>query len=111
MTARAAGQRVRSPTRPTSTGLALEKNSPSATYHAVAEEGVALKEIAEAIGKGLNIPVVSLPPEEAAGHFGPIASFVGMDLQGSSELTKQALGGVPIGPGLIEDLTSMNYAV
>jgi nucleoside-diphosphate-sugar epimerase len=91
--------------------LALEGNAANATYHAVAEEGVALKEIAEAIGKGLDVPVVSLAPEEAVGHFGPIAPFVGMDLQGSSELTRRALRWVPNGPGLIDDLTNMNYAV
>lgn len=91
--------------------LALEKNAPSATYHAVAEEGVALKEIAEAIGQFLDVPVVSLSPENAAEHFGAIAPFVSMDLQGSSELTRKALGWVPIGPGLIEDLKSMKHGV
>lgn len=91
--------------------LALEKNAPNATYHAVAEEGVCLKEIAEAIGNGLDVPVVSLSPQEATEHFGPIAQFVSMDLQGSSELTRQALGWVPDGPGLVEDLSRMNYAV
>ena len=91
--------------------LALEKNATNATYHAVAEEGVSLKEIATAIGEGLGVPVVSLAPQQAEAHFGPIAQFVSMNLQGSSELTRQALGWMPDGPGLIEDLSMMNYAV
>ena len=90
--------------------LALEKNAANATYHAVAEEGVTLKEIAEAIGVGLRVPVVSLSSKKAAGHFGPIAAFVGMDLQGTSDLTRQTLSWNPIGPTLIEDLSNMNYA-
>ena len=91
--------------------LALEKNATNATYHAVAEEGVSLKEIATAIGKGLSVPVVSLVPQEAEAHFGPIAQFVSIDLHGSSELTRKALGWMPEGPGLIQALPRMNYAV
>jgi nucleoside-diphosphate-sugar epimerase len=91
--------------------LALEKNAPSATYHAVDEEGVSLKDIAEAIGKGLRIPVVSLSEEEALGHFGPIAPFVSMNLQGSSKLTQEALDWKPSGPGMIDDLSNMDYGV
>ena len=84
--------------------LAIEKNAPNATYHAVDEEGVSLKDIAEAIGKGLQVPAVSLTAEEAGKHFGPIAQFVGMNLTGSSKLTQEALNWKPIGPGMIEDL-------
>ena len=90
--------------------LALEKNASNATYHAVAEEGVQLREIAEAIGRGLDVPIVSLSPQEAAKHFGPIAPFVTMDLQGTSALTREALDWVPSGPGLIEDITNMDWA-
>ena len=57
--------------------LALEKGAAGARYHAVAEEGVPLREIAEAIGRGLKIPVVSKSPEEAAGHFGWLGFFAG----------------------------------
>lgn len=89
--------------------LALEKREAGVRYHAVAEEGVSLREIAEAIGRGLKAPVVSLSPEEAAGHFGFMARFAGIDLQGSSALTRKNLGWEPTGPGLIEDLKNMRY--
>ncbi len=91
--------------------LAVEKNAPNATYHAVAEECVSLKDIAEAIGKGLQVPAVSLNAEEAGKHFGPIAQFVGMSLTGSSKLTQEALNWKPIGPGMIADISNMDYTL
>jgi len=85
--------------------LALEKGSAGARYHAVAEEGVSLREIAEAIGRGLKIPVVAKSPEEAPGHFGWMGLFAGMDLTASSALTQQRLGWHPTDrPGMIADL-------
>jgi nucleoside-diphosphate-sugar epimerase len=91
--------------------LALEKGSAGARYHAVAEEGVPLREIAEAIGRGLKIPVVSRSPEEAAGHFGWLGFFAGMDGQASSALTQQRLGWHPTQKaGMIEDLDHMNWS-
>lgn len=78
-------------------------------YHAVQEEGVSMKEMAETIGKGLNVPVVSITPEQAAGHFGWLAGFAALDMPASSEWTKKALGWDPVGPGLIEDLSNMKY--
>jgi nucleoside-diphosphate-sugar epimerase len=85
--------------------LALEKGSPGARYHCVAEEGVPVKDIAEAIGRGLKIPVVSKSPEEAAGHFGWMALFAGVDAPASSALTQQRLGWHPTAlPGMIADL-------
>lgn len=85
--------------------LALEKAPAGAVYHAVAEEGVPLREIAEAIGRGLKIPVVSKSRDEAATHFGPFAMFVGMDGPASSALTQRRLGWRPAQPtGLIADL-------
>ena len=90
--------------------LALEKHEAGAKYHAVAEEGVPMHEIAEAIGQGLQIPVVSLPPEEAAAHFGWLGMFAGHDLAASSEKTRQHLGWHPTGPGLIADLRRMDYS-
>jgi nucleoside-diphosphate-sugar epimerase len=89
--------------------LALEKSSPGAKYHAVAEEGVRLRDIAEAIGKGLKVPVVSITPDEAPAHFGWLALFVGRDAPASSALTQKRLGWRPTGPGLIADLEQMNY--
>ena len=85
--------------------LALEKGETGARYHAVEEEGVTLKAIAESIGRGLGIPVKSLSREEAVAHFGPMGHFAGMDNPASSALTRQRLGW---GPGthatLIDDL-------
>ncbi len=90
--------------------LVVEQTGPGVTvYHAVQEEGVALREIAETIGNGLKIPVVSLDPEKAAGHFGWLAHFAGLDMPASSEWTRKTLHWEPTGPGLIEDLTNMKY--
>jgi nucleoside-diphosphate-sugar epimerase len=89
--------------------LALEKGVAGARYNAVAEEGVPLREIAEAIGRGLKVPVVSKSAEEAAEHFGWLGFFVGHDIPASSALTQQRLGWRPTGPGLIADLNAMNY--
>jgi nucleoside-diphosphate-sugar epimerase len=89
--------------------LALEKPEAGARYHAVAEEGVPVRDIADAIGRGLKVRVVSKSPEEAAAHFGSLALFVGSDLTGSSVQTQRRLGWQPRGPGLIADLEQMNY--
>lgn len=84
--------------------LVLEKNKAGAKYHAVAEEGVPMRDIAEAIGRGLNVSVESVSAEEAPAHFGWLARFAGHDLVASSEKTRKALGWNPTGPGLIADL-------
>jgi nucleoside-diphosphate-sugar epimerase len=84
--------------------LALEKGSAGARYHAVAEEGVPVREIAEAIGRGLKVPTVSLSAEQAAKHFGWLGLFVGFDVPSSSTLTQQQLGWRPTQTGLIDDL-------
>ena len=89
--------------------LALEKGQAGARYHAVAEEGISFREIAEVIGQGLKVPVVALSPEEAAGHFGWLAAFAGRDLSASSAKTRERLGWHPIGPGLIADLERVRY--
>jgi nucleoside-diphosphate-sugar epimerase len=85
--------------------LALEKGIAGARYHAVAEQGVTLESIAEAIGRGLGIPVLSVPQEEAGAHFGAMGHFAGMDNPASSALTRQRLGWAPgAHPGLVDDL-------
>jgi nucleoside-diphosphate-sugar epimerase len=89
--------------------LALEKQEAGARYHAIAEEGVLLRDIAESIGRGLKVPVVSKSPEEAAAHFGFLGMFVGRDLAGSSVQTQQRLGWRPSEPGLIADLDRVEY--
>jgi nucleoside-diphosphate-sugar epimerase len=89
--------------------LALGKGSAGARYHAVAEEGVPLRDIAGAIGRGLNVPVVSKSPEEAAGHFGWLGLFVSFDAPASSALTREQLGWRPTQTGLIPDLERARY--
>jgi nucleoside-diphosphate-sugar epimerase len=89
--------------------LVLEKAEPGAIYHAVDEEGVPMKAIAEALGRGLKVPVVSLAPEEVEAHFGWLGLFAAHDLPASSALTRQKLGWVPTGPALIADLDAMDY--
>lgn len=89
--------------------LALEKQESGAKYHAVAEKGVPIRDIAEVIGCSLKIPVVALSPEEAAAHFGWMAMFASLDLAASSLLTQERLGWHPTGPGLIADLEQMRY--
>jgi nucleoside-diphosphate-sugar epimerase len=84
--------------------LALEKGTAGARYHAVAEEGVPLKDIAEVIGRRLNVPVVAQSAEEAAAHFGWLAFFMGVDSPASSVQTQQRLGWRPSQPGLLADL-------
>ena len=89
--------------------LALEKQEAGARYHAVAEEGVLVRDIAEAVGRSLKVPVVSKSAEEAAAHFGFLGMFVSRDLTGSSAQTQRRLGWRPSGPGLIADLDRMHY--
>jgi len=89
--------------------LVLEKGSAGASYHGVADEGVPTREIAEIIGRHLNVPVVSKSREEAADHFGWIALFFGMDGPASSALTQERLGWRPVQPGLIADLNAEHY--
>ncbi len=91
--------------------LALEKGVAGARYHAVAEEGVPLRDIAEAIGRRLNVPVVSKSPEEAAAHFGFFGFFVAIDGPASSAKTQQLLGWrLTQQPGLLADLEQTRTA-
>lgn len=89
--------------------LVLEKGVAGARYHAVAEEGVPVREIAEALGRGLHVPTRSLTQEEAQAHFGGLGIFVGLDLSASSKLTRERLGWEPKGRGLLADLNDMQY--
>jgi nucleoside-diphosphate-sugar epimerase len=89
--------------------LAFEKAEPGAIYHAVDEEGVSMKEIAEALGRGFNVPAVSIKPEEAEAHFGWLSLFAGFDMPSSSAITQRKLNWKPTGPGLIADLDGMDY--
>ncbi|WP_158906841.1 SDR family oxidoreductase [Burkholderia sp. L27(2015)] len=87
--------------------LALEKRATGSRYHAVAEEGVPLRTIAEAIGRGLNLPVKSIAAADAPAHFGWFSAFVGTDMPASSALTQERLAWQPKGPGLIADLAEV----
>jgi nucleoside-diphosphate-sugar epimerase len=89
--------------------LAVEHGEPGARYNAVGEEGVESRQIADALGRGLNLPIVSIAPEEAAEHFGWMAMFAGLDFPASSTKTRRVLGWNPVGPGLIADLNAMDY--
>ncbi|MGB7170447.1 MAG: SDR family oxidoreductase [Acidobacteriaceae bacterium] len=89
--------------------LALDKFTAGARYHAVAEEGVPLKDVATAIGRGLNVPVISISPEQAQEHFGFFGFFAGRDTRASSAQTRAKLGWNPTGPGLLTDLGNMRY--
>lgn len=89
--------------------LALEQGATVGRYHAVAEEGVPFKEIAEAIGRGLNLPVVARSPDEAPAHFGWFAMFAGMDVAASSAATRALLGWASTRPGLIADIGDAGY--
>jgi len=90
--------------------LVLEKQEAGSRYHAVAEEGVPAREIAEAIGRGLQVPVVALSEDEVAAHFGWLSTFAGLDLSASSVQTRKRLQWRPTGPGLIADLEQMHWA-
>ena len=90
--------------------LAIEKAEPNAKYHAVAEEGVPLRDIAEAIGRRLKLPVKSIAPEQSPAFFGWLAMFAGHDMPASSEQTRRKLGWEPIGPGLIADLEKLHVS-
>jgi nucleoside-diphosphate-sugar epimerase len=89
--------------------LALEKHEMGARYHAVAEEGVPMRQIAETIGKGMKLPVVSISQDEAAAHFGWLGMFAGLDIPASGAQTQKKLDWHPTGPALITDLTNMRY--
>ena len=90
--------------------LVLEEGKVGARYHAVAEEGISFREIAQVVGQGLKVPVVSIAPEAARGHFGWLAEFAGRDVPVSSAWTREQLEWNPTGPGLITDLENMRYS-
>ena len=89
--------------------LALDQAAHGAYYHAVAEAGVAFREIAEVIGRHLNVPVISKTPEEAAAHFTWFAHFAALNVVASSKQTQATLRWRPTQPGLIADLDRPAY--
>lgn len=89
--------------------LALEKAPAGTRLHAVAEEGVPTREIAEAIGRAFELPVASIAPDDVEVHFGWIGGFFGMDLSATSDATQELLGWTPTGPTLVDDLAAGAY--
>lgn len=89
--------------------LVLEKGFAGASYHGVADEGVPFRDIADVIGRHLNVPIVSKSPQEVAEHFGWLAHFVGIDCPASSAQTQKQLGWHPTQAGLIPDLDGEHY--
>jgi nucleoside-diphosphate-sugar epimerase len=87
--------------------LAIEKAEPNAKYHAVGEEGVPMRAIAEAIGRRLKLPAKSVTPDEAHAIFGWLAMFAAHDMPASSAQTRKKLGWTPTGPGLLADLEQL----
>jgi nucleoside-diphosphate-sugar epimerase len=90
--------------------LGLAKAPAGARLHAVAEEGVPTRDIAEAIGRALGLPITSIAPDDVQDHFGWIGTFFGMDLAATSTATRELLGWAPAGPTLIEDLDAGSYS-
>jgi nucleoside-diphosphate-sugar epimerase len=89
--------------------LAAEKAPAGTTLHAVADEGVPIREIAEVIGRHLEVPVVSIAPEDAGEHFTWLGGFIGLDSPASSAVTRAQMGWEPVQPGLIADLDEGHY--
>jgi nucleoside-diphosphate-sugar epimerase len=89
--------------------LALEKAPAGSRVHAVAEEGIPARDIAEAIGRSLGVPAVSVAPEDADEHFGWLGRFFSADIPASSTFTRELLGWTPTRAGLLEDLAAGHY--
>ena len=89
--------------------LAVEKAPAGSTLHAVADEGVPIRAIAEVMARHLDVPLASIPAEQAGERFGFLAGFIGLDAPASSVLTRELLGWQPTQPGLIEDLGEGYY--
>ena len=89
--------------------LGLEKAPAGARLHAVAEQGVRTREIADAIGRAFDLPVTSINPDDVGDHFGWVGAFFAMDLTATSTATRNLLGWTPTGPTLIEDLDTGAY--
>ncbi|WP_225823588.1 SDR family oxidoreductase [Streptomyces naphthomycinicus] len=89
--------------------LAAEKAPAGSVLHGVAEEGVAIRDVAEVIGRHLDVPVVSVAPEAAAEHFGWLTGFIGLDVAASNTLTRELLDWEPVQPGLLADLDKGHY--
>ena len=89
--------------------LAVEKAPAGSVLHAVGDEGVPFREIAEAMGRHLGLPTASVSPDQAVEHFGPLGLFAGLDSPASAAMTREVLGWEPSGPTLLQDLDQDHY--
>lgn len=89
--------------------LALDNAPAGSTLHAVADEGVPIREVAEVIGRHLNVPVISIAPDDVAEHFTWLAHFIALDSPASSAITRELLSWQPVQPGLLADLDEGHY--
>ena len=90
--------------------LGIEHAPAGAVLHAVAEEGIAMRDVAEAIGRRFELPATAISPDEASARFGFIGQFVGLGMSASSAITRELLGWEPTGPTLIEDIENGAYS-
>ena len=89
--------------------LAVEAAPAGSVLHAVGDEGVPFREIAEAMGRHLDVPTTSVAPADAAEHFGFLGHFAGLDSPAAATITRELLGWEPTGPSLLEDLEQDHY--
>jgi len=89
--------------------LAIEKAEPGSVLHGSAEVGIPIRDIAEAVGRHLDLPTASIDPDDAADHFGWFAGFIAMDAAATSTLTQERLGWTPTGPTLLDDIEAGFY--
>jgi nucleoside-diphosphate-sugar epimerase len=89
--------------------LAVERAPAGSVLHAIADQGVPIRDVAGVIGRHLGLPVASVPAEDAGAHFGWLAGFIGTDSPASSTLTRELLSWQPTQPGLIDDLDKGHY--
>ena len=89
--------------------LGIERAPAGSVLHAVGEQGVALRDVAAAVGHGLDLPVASITPEQAESQFGFLARFLALDVAASNTLTRELLGWEPTGPGLVADVEQGHY--
>jgi nucleoside-diphosphate-sugar epimerase len=89
--------------------LAAESAPRGSVLHGSAEEGISIRELAEALGESMSMPVRSVPPEDAADHFGWLAGFITMDIPATSAITQERLGWTPTGPSLLDDVRAGHY--
>ncbi len=89
--------------------LALDKAPAGSSLHAIADQGIPIRDVAEVIGRHLKLPVVSIPASDAGSHFGWLGGFLGFDAPASNALTQTMLGWQPTHPGLLEDLEMGHY--